>query len=238
MIGSGTKAKFFFAVLTAALSAPVFAQSSDFERGRALFIENRSDEALGFFERAFTADPAHAEAALYLGMVYEQLGRLDEAIAVYRAILPRGGSESARIAYNLGNAYFRKGTASFAEQYYTQAIRFNGSYASAYLNRANARIKTGALKDAVADYERFLALEPSSSQRPQIEKLIGLIRDQEAAEAMRRLMAEEAARAELEQRRRLMDEVSASLQASVEAAEGISAGAEDLSGYTGEFELE
>jgi tetratricopeptide (TPR) repeat protein len=233
-----TKIKVFFAVLIIALSAPVFAQNSDFERGKALFIENKSDEALVFFERAFAADPVHAEAALYLGMVYEQLGRLDEAIAVYRKILPYGGNESARIAYNLGNVYFRKGTASFAEQYYTQAIRFDGSYASAYLNRANTRIKTGALEDAVADYERFLGLEPSSPKRPQIEKLIGLIREQAAAEQMRRLMAEEAARAEMEQRRRLMDEVSASLQAAAEDSEGISAGAEDLSGYTGEFELE
>ncbi|MDR1388400.1 MAG: tetratricopeptide repeat protein [Treponema sp.] len=227
------------AVLVAAVSVSLFAQSNggDFEQGRALFIENKSQEALVFFERAFTADPVHVDAALYLGMTYEQLGRVDEAIAVYRKILPNGGSGSARIAYNLGNAYFRKGTVNFAEQYYTQAIRFDASYASAYLNRANARIKTGSLKEAISDYERFLLLEPASPKRPQIEKLIGLVKDNFAAEEMRRLMAEEAARAEAENRRRLMDEVAASLQSAGDV-EGISADAEALSGYDGTFELE
>ncbi|MDR2313763.1 MAG: tetratricopeptide repeat protein [Spirochaetaceae bacterium] len=214
------------------------APGPDFTAGEELFIRNKPAEALPYLEKAFVADQSNVNTALYLAMCYEQLDRLDEAITVYRRILSLGGAESARIAFNLGNVYYRKGSASSAEQYYTQAIRSDPSYASAYLNRANTRIKTGALRDALPDYERYLALAPESSKRPQIEKLVALIREEFAAEEIRRLMAEEAALAEAERRQRLMDEVSASLQAQADEAEGVSATAEDISGYEGEFELE
>ena len=211
---------------------------ADFYQGEELFIRNKPTEALPYLEKAFVADQDHFEGALYLAMCYEQLGKLDEAIAIYRKILPNSGDRTALIACNLGNVYFKKGSNSFAEQYYTQAVRTDPTYASAWLNRANVRVKTGALRDALPDYERYLSIEPTSSKRPQIEKLISLIQEEFAAEEIRRLMAEEAARSESERRQRLIDEVSASLQAQADEAEGISAGAENLSGYEGEFELE
>jgi hypothetical protein len=51
-------------------------------------------------------------------------------------------------------------------------------------------------------------------------------------------MAEAQAKADEERRRRLLEEVSASLQAAAEDSRGISSGAEDVLGYDGEFELE
>jgi tetratricopeptide (TPR) repeat protein len=209
-----------------------------FNRGEELFMQNKPREALEFLENAAVEDPAHVQAYLYLGIVYQQLERTDDAIAAYRKILPRGGGQTARIAYNLGNAYFVKGNASFARQYYTQAIEADSSYASAYLNRANTLIKTGELKDAVVDYESYLTLEPRSVKRPQIERLISFIQAEFAAEEGRRFLAEETARQEAERRQRLMDEVSASLQAAAEDSKGLSSGTEEIENYEGAFELE
>jgi tetratricopeptide (TPR) repeat protein len=171
-------------------------------------------------------------------MAYQQLERYDEAIAVYRKILPKGGAETARIAYNLGNAYFSRGNAVFAEQFYTQAIETDPVYAAAWLNRANTRVKNGLLREALPDYETYLSLEPRSPKRPEIERLTAFIREEFAAEERRRLLAEEAARAEAERKQRLLEEVSASLQAAADESRGLSAGSEDVQGYEGEFELE
>jgi tetratricopeptide (TPR) repeat protein len=215
----------------------IFAQNN-FSQGEELFMQNKPLEAVSFLEAAAAEDPAHVRAFLYLGMAYLQLERLDEAIAVYQKILPRGGDETARIAYNIGNAYYAKGNAGFAVRYYTQAIETDPAYASAYLNRANTRVRTGDLKEAVSDYEAYLSIEPRSSQRPQIERLIAFIREEFAAEERRRLLAEEAARAEAERRQRLLDEVAASLQAAAEETTGLSAGTEEVQGYEDEFELE
>jgi tetratricopeptide (TPR) repeat protein len=220
------------------LSTAVMAAQNSFTLGEEFFMQNKPQEALAFLESAVAEDPAHVQAFLYLGVVYLQLDRIDDAIATYRKILPRGGTETARIAYNLGNAYFTKGSASFARQYYSQAIEADSSYASAYLNRANTLIKTGELKDAVVDYESYLTLEPRSAKRPQIERLISFIQEEFAAGERRRILAEETARQEAERRQRLMDEVAASLQAAAEDSKGLSAGTEKIEDYEGEFELE
>jgi tetratricopeptide (TPR) repeat protein len=224
-------------ILFSLLGTLLFAQSS-FVKGEELFLQNKPNEALSILEQAVVEDPAHVEAALYLGIAYQQLNKFDEAIAVYRKILPRAGAQSALISYNLGNVYFSRGNASFAEQYYSQAISSDPVYASAYLNRANSRVKSGMLQDGVLDYRQYLTLEPNSPKRSQIESLIAFIENEAVMEEQRKIMAEAEAKAEAERRQRLLDEVSASLQAAADDAQGLSSGAESVEGYAGEFELE
>jgi len=161
-------------------------------------MQNRPQEALRYLEAAVDEDPLHVQAFLYLGMVYLQINRLDDAIAVYTRILPRGGAETARIAFNLGNAHFARGDAETARQYFTRAIEANPSFASAYLNRANMQVRTGDLAAAVTDYQRYLSLMPASPQREQIQRLIAFIHEEFAAEEQRRIIAEEAERLEAE----------------------------------------
>jgi tetratricopeptide (TPR) repeat protein len=226
----------FFNVPFLFLALSVFGQS--FPRGEELFLQDKPQEALVYLEASLAEDPANIRAGLYLGIAYQQLDRIDEAIAVYLRILPRAGNEAALIAYNLGNAYYNKGDPALAERYYTQAIEADDAYASAYLNRGNSRVRRGALGEAAADYGAYLSLAPRSPQRPRIEQLIALIRAEFAAEESRRIQAEAEARAEAERRRRLLEEVSASLQAAAEDTRGISSGAEEALEYDGEFELE
>jgi tetratricopeptide (TPR) repeat protein len=219
------------------LRVELFSQNS-FSRGEEFFLANRPQEALPLLEAAFAEDPAHVKAALYLGTVYIQLNRNDEAIAVFRKILPRSGNQSALVAFNLGNVYFIKGESVFAEQFYTQAVQADPAYAPAWLNRANARIKNGDLRGAIPDYEQYLVLEPRSPKRAQIESLIQFIHNEFRLEEEKRLAAEAEARAAAERRQRLLEEVSTSLQAAAEETQGLSAGTENVLGYEGEFELE
>ena len=211
---------------------------TNFIKGEQLFMENKPREAVVFLENSIAEDPAHVKAYLYLGIVYEQLNRTDEAIAAYRRVIPRAGNFTTYVANNLGNVYFQKGNTNDAEQFYTQAIEYDPSYSPAYLGRANTRIKAGDLRNAINDYEQYLTLEPLSAQRPKIEELMGIIRAEFAAEERKRLLAEEEERARAEERQRLLDEISASLQAAADSSQGLSTGAENAEGYDSEFELE
>ena len=219
------------------ISAVCFGQDN-FAQGEELFIRNNPAEAAVYLENAIAEDPGDVMAFLYLGIAYEQTGRTDEAIAVYRKILDNAGDLTALVANNLGNAYFKKGSAADAETLYTQAINADRVYAPAYLGRANSRVKKGSLSEAISDYEQYLLLEPRSPQRSNIERLTAAIKAERAEAERRRILAEEAARAEAERRQRLLDEVSASLQSAAGASQGLSSGAEDVEGYDGEFELE
>ena len=211
---------------------------SNLARGEDMLMRNQADHALEYLARAMADDPSNPKTYLYLGIAYEQLGKIEEAIAVYRRALPIAGHLSANVAGNLGNVYFIRGNIDMAEQYYTQAIGFNSVYSSAYLGRANTRIKAGNLHFAVNDYEYYLSLEPHSSKRESIERLVNLIRSEHAAEEMKRILAEEEAKRLAEERKQLLDAVSASLQSAADSSKGISFGAESVEGYDGEFELE
>jgi tetratricopeptide (TPR) repeat protein len=228
-----------YALIIILLFPSVFSHGqSNFARGEELLMQNRPAEAAPFLESAIADDPANAVIYLYLGIVYEQLGRIDEAIAVYRRILPAAGSLSANVANNLGNVYFQRGNTDEAERFYTQAIGFDSVFSSAYLGRANTRIKAGNLQNAITDYESYLTLEPLSPQRSNIEQLVNILQTEFAAAEMRRIMAEEEERRLAEERQRLLDSVSASLQSAADFSQGISSGAESVKVYEGEFELD
>jgi len=201
-------------------------------------MQNRPREALRYLEAAISEDPAHVRAFLYLGIVYLQIDRVDDAITTYSNILPRGGAETGRIAFNLGNAHFIRGDPASARRYFTQAIEINPSFAPAHLNRANALIRTGDLAEAVADYRAYLSLDPASPQRDAILRLIAFIEEEFAAEEQRRIAAEEFARAEAERRRLLLQEVSDSIHAVVEGSQGLSVGIGSVQDFDAEFELE
>ncbi|MCL2381571.1 MAG: tetratricopeptide repeat protein [Treponema sp.] len=217
--------------------SPLSSQNS-FARGEELFMQNRPEEALRYLRAAVAEDPAHVQAFIFLGIAYLQTDRLDDAIAAYTAILPRAGGETARVAFNLGNAHFMKGDPFLARRYFTRAIEANPSFASAYLNRANTLVRTGDLPEAVADYQMYLALQPGSQQREQITRLIAFIHEEFVAEEHRRVMAEETARIEAERRLQLLLEVSESIQTTAGGARGLSAGTEGVQDFDAEFELE
>jgi len=211
---------------------------SNFAKGEELMMQNNPIQAVTFLESALGEEPANITAYLYLGIVYEQLNRSDEAIAVYRRALPIAGSHSAAVANNLGNVYFSRGNNELAEQYYSQAISNNSVFPNAYLGRANTRIRAGQLLNAVTDYEQYLLLTPRSTQRENIERLIGLIRADIAAAEVRRQIAEEEARRLEEERAKILESVAASLQSLADSSRGLSAGAESVEHYDGEFVLE
>jgi tetratricopeptide (TPR) repeat protein len=211
---------------------------SNFAKGEELLMQNQPSQAEGFLMRAVSEDPSNPVTYLYLGIVYEQLGRVEDAITIYRRILPSAGKFSANVANNLGNVYFQRGNTETAEQYYSQAIGFDSGYSNAYLGRANTRIKAGNLQNAIFDYEQYLRLDPRSSQRGNIEQLINLIRTETATTEMRKIMAEEETRRIAEDRQILLDSVSASLQSAADSIKGISSGTESIESYEGEFVLD
>ncbi|MDR0316033.1 MAG: tetratricopeptide repeat protein [Treponema sp.] len=165
---------FFLAVVTG------FSQTN-FSQGEELFLWNRTAEAAVYLERAVAEDPGNARAFLYLGISYEHLNRPDDAIAVYQRILDQAGELTVYVANNLGNVHFSRGNSREAERYYTRAIEADSSFPSAWLGRANTRLKTFSLETAANDYEQYLSLEPDSPQGDEIQRLIELIRAELAA---------------------------------------------------------
>ena len=267
--------KHFLAAFLAVFATTWAFGQAHFATAQDLFMQNRPREAATYLELTIFEDPTNVMAFLYLGIVYEQLGMLDEAITVYRQVLDNAGPLTANVANNLGNVFFRRGNIDDAEEMFTRAILADRTFAAAYLGRANIRLQRGLLNEAVADYQQYLIFAPRSPQRVPIEQVINHIRAEfmeaerqrmvaaeaarmaaieaerqrmaaeeaarlaeieaerqrmAAAEAARlaeieaerqRVLAAEVARLEEERRRRLLEDIAASLQAAAEGSQGM-----------------
>lgn len=187
------------------LPAGALLSLSFFQQGEELFLNNKPAEALVMLEAALAQDDG-SEAAkngkiyLYLGIIYEQLGDFEKAVQILRLGMEAAPDGKDKMAFNLGNNLMRLGDFEAAESAYSDLIKTSPAFADAYLNRANARIKLAKLKEAAEDYSRFLVLKPSTPQRANIEKVIGLIQ-QDLAEKERQKAEEERRKAEEEARR-------------------------------------
>ncbi|TVQ37159.1 MAG: tetratricopeptide repeat protein [Spirochaetaceae bacterium] len=229
------------------------------QRGEELYMQNRPAEAAAVLEAALEQQPRNERIYLYLGIVYEQLGRYERAAEILRRGLEVASTHRGLIYFNLGNNYLAAGNPDLADEMYTEAIRTDGSLAEAYLNRANLRVRTEQYSRAIDDYTVYLTLAPSTPQRDEIQRMISLLRDiieQERVrredeqriareEAERQRIAEERrreeerrAREEEEQRRRaLLDSVLESLGGSRGEARSLGGGAEDIDDYEDVFDI-
>lgn len=238
-LGGGTPARgAVLAVFALAVLFSAAAQTGSFAQGERLFLENKPQEASALLERATREKPSDEKAWLYLGICYQQLGRHDEAVAVFRKGLPAALSLSHVFHFNMGNSFLAQGRNAFAEEMYGQAIQAKPDWAPPFLNRANARMAQEKYTDAVSDYTVYLSINPSSPQAESIRKVIDLLGQAQAAEAARK--AEEEARllAEEQARQALLAAVADSLRQSAEDTTSLSAGSGDVQGYTEDFTLE
>jgi tetratricopeptide (TPR) repeat protein len=211
---------------------------SPFEQGESLFMNNKPREAAPFLETAVAANPDNIKAALYLGLAYQQLNRLDEAIAVYLHVLPKAGPDTAVIAYNLGNLYFAKGNLKEAESCYNKSLTADSAYSSACLNRANTRVRLGEYRGALEDYNTYLSLEPGSSKRSQVEQIVAKIQGKLAADERKRIQEEAAKAAAAERKKKLLEDVNNSLQNAAGETKGVSTGSEKVRSYEDKVELQ
>lgn len=212
--------------------------ASSFEAGERLFREDKPSEAVSLLEKAIFDSGVDERAWLYLGLSYQQLGKLDDAVATLRKGIAQASRFKALFYYDLGNVFVLQGKNAFAIDMFTQALGLDGSYSAAYLNRANARIAVKDYGQAKDDYKRYLELEPESAQRPSIEELIKRL-EAGIAEAERQAAAEAAQKlADEAARKDRLDKMAASLKAAADETTSISAGAGDVQGYGDELKVD
>jgi tetratricopeptide (TPR) repeat protein len=199
-----------FLAALAAFGASVF-----FEKGEALFVQNKPKDAQPLLESALNDDPSNEKTYLYLGIIYQQLGDPQKAIEVLKRGLNVAAAFKDLFYYNMGNDFFSRKDFTSAEDSYTNAIATNHNLAEAYLNRANARLQMKKYGGALADYTLFLQLKPQDPQRPSIEKVMALLRGVQDD-------LEKARLAEIEKQKALMNDVLNSLNNAGEDTKNLS----------------
>ncbi len=222
-----------------------------FAEGERLYLANKPAEAIPMLYQASLAPGVDPRVFIHLGICYQQVGKYADAIGAYMRGSSVVGADRKVLFSNAGLVYSVQNLYSEAETMYSKAIEIDSAFAPAWLNRANARVGQKKFAGAVDDYTMYLTLDPASPQRDPITKLIALLNQEQAsaqeaaqraeaakavAEAEKAAAAAEKAAAD-ERYKKLMDEVSSSLQ-SVDGASTLSAGSESVMEYDEEGQLE
>lgn len=277
------KRKLFLIIAVITMSVFSSFASDAYETGYNLFTTNKPAEAIPYLETALNDVAVSPSVYVYLGIAYYQTGKYPESLDVFKRGLSASGTNKRIIAFNAGNSAYAMRDYATAEEMFSLASVADPAYAAPVLNRANARLSQDKLQGALEDYQRYLVLDPYSSQRAEVEAIIQALQGEmvyreqekerlvqeeqrmkeeeariqaenqriaeEKAEAARkeaeRLAAERAAEearlaaqreAEAERRRRLLEEVAASLQET--ETTGMNAGSEGVIEYEYESELD
>jgi tetratricopeptide (TPR) repeat protein len=171
--GSGMRRTFWLTILITAL-LPLGAQDY-LARGEKLLNENKPDQALVFLQAGLETGTPSQKLYHYLALSYQSLGQNQKALEAIEKGLALSGDLTYLLSYNKGNVLFQEGQYSAAEEAYNRSLGLAPDFNSNILNRANARLQQAKYADSLGDYKLYQELEPSNSQRRQIDEIIALL---------------------------------------------------------------
>jgi tetratricopeptide (TPR) repeat protein len=190
--------RFVMAILIFCLCTVGFAESE----GEKLFKSNKPAEAILFLEDEINNGTASSAAYNYLGLAYYQTGDYQNSVDAFAKGLKVPATNKKILSFNQGNAYYAMGDYTNAAKSYTLALSADPKYTQALLNRGNSYLMAQKYNETISDYERYIVMEPEDAQRPKLEQIIGLLKQEIVRqEEEARVMAEEAERLAEEEKR-------------------------------------
>ncbi len=138
-----------------------------YDLGRIKYTLNRFTEAINCFKRALTLLPQSVKAENNLGLAYEGLDRVPDALAAYRqAIAWQAASQappSAQPYINLGTLLLEQNQPIPAQQALEHAETITPDDARLCVTLGKLYTRTGNLPQAQAQFEHAVALSPKTA---------------------------------------------------------------------------
>lgn len=131
--------------------------------GGALVMEGNAEEAFPHFEAASRINPQDPMSRMNIGAYLQSHGHLDKAVTQYKTAIGLTSDTGLRSqAYaNLGGAQRALGVDEAAQQSFDEALQLNPNQASAWFGKGLFEQKQGRLDEAIADFSRAVALQPT-----------------------------------------------------------------------------
>ena len=139
--------------------------AAHYSLGRLYMQKSRWDEAITALQAAAELMPERqsGEAHTYLGVCFENVGRVEEAIAEYRQSI-RAEPSYVQSHFQLGLALTKQNQLDPAIAAFQEAIRRDKNYDAAHLKLAEALLKKGGTEGAIRHYREVIRLKPDWAQ--------------------------------------------------------------------------
>ena len=143
---------------------PLESDEDHFAQGHEFAQAGDFGKAVVEFETVLVEDPENVSAMSNLGVVYYNLGRLDDAIAQYQEAIELA-PEDADIHSNLAAAHVQKGELDKALEEYQTAVDLNPALAEAYYGLGVVHRQKDMTEEAIRAFERFQELDAGKDPR-------------------------------------------------------------------------
>ena len=130
--------------------------------GRTKYNEKHFDEAVSAFNECLRLDPRYVGAADNLGLSYEGLGKIEEAIAAYKNAIAAANGADAKPYFDLGTLLMENGKAQEALPYLAQAVRIKPGDAGAHRELGKVYLELNRLPEAQSELEKAEQLAPQN----------------------------------------------------------------------------
>jgi len=115
-----------------------------------------------FYERTLRYAPQSIRATVNLANIYKDIGRQDEAVALYHQVLAARPDHAMALS-NLANIYRDEGRAEEAEALYGEAMEAEPDYELSYNNQGNIYMDSGRYDEAILMYKKAIEVNPQYS---------------------------------------------------------------------------
>lgn len=123
----------------------------------------RLGEAAAGYQKILQENPQHCDALHLLGVVAQQMDKLDMAIELMKAAIAQNPSV-AHYHHNLGNTYLKSGQPKKALECYRQAILLKQDYFEAHHGLGNALAELDEWELAAQAYQHSINIQPSFAE--------------------------------------------------------------------------
>ncbi|CAN2042292.1 protein O-mannosyl-transferase [Candidatus Magnetomoraceae bacterium gMMP-15] len=129
--------------------------------GMALAHEEKFDEAILSYKKAFSIKPNYAEAYNNIGVALSSIGKVDNSIIFYNKAL-KIKPDYSQAYNNLGLALSSLGKANEAISYFLKSLQIDPAFIPAYNNLGKELRGQGKVDEAILYYRNALRIAPNS----------------------------------------------------------------------------
>jgi tetratricopeptide (TPR) repeat protein len=134
--------------------------------GRAKYSENRFEEAISVFKECLKRDPKNIKAEDNLGLAYQALGRMNEAVAAYRDAIAWQSQTLEKYPgpfLDLGILLLEQNQVQEAISYLRKAVEISPQDSRAHEQLGKAYSRLNELEEAQLEFEKAVALAPDNA---------------------------------------------------------------------------